>query len=279
MLRYSINMLTIFFFLLHLSLFFGPQSGFTRQAQIYEIDEPEMVFVGGGVFTMGDTHNLGRADEYPLHDLRIDSFYMSKYEVNQYLYDVLTESKGTKGGAYRPAIYVNWYEAVAFCNALSIYFGYRPAYTIAGEQVSCDFNANGYRLPTEAEWEYAARGGPHKSPFIYAGSDELSEVGYSGLEKLSSVQPVGQRAANALGIFDLSGNVAEWCWDNYSTHYYASDERVNPCGPQDSFKRVVRGGSYITNDGYARVSARMSTLPDEGNYQLGIRLVRTAVIR
>ena len=158
----------------------------------------------------------------------------------------------------RPVERVSWLTAVEFCNKLSEKEGLQSAYTISGSDVTIDWSVNGYRLPTEAEWEYAAKGG-NGSPgnYTYAGSNDLDEVGwylfncdtghnYDGSGNGRGTHEVGRKKPNGLGIYDMSGNVNEWCWDWLNKDYYAVSPAENPKGPDMSNSpiRSFRGGSW-----------------------------------
>ena len=168
-----------------------------------------------------------------------------------------------------PAIEVDWYGAAAYTNWLSERQGLRPAYTFDSLRVSWDSTANGYRLPTEAEWEFAAGGGNidrdslgYKKS-VFAGLEDLDSLAWYSSNSKSQTHPVGTKNANGLGTFDMSGNVWEWCWDRYSKEYYQSlvdqyekGPAPDPKGPKVGTRRVVRGGSWYNDFYYCRVSVR-----------------------
>jgi len=186
-------------------------------------------------------------------------------------------------GKDRPVEYVSWYDAVKFCNALSLKEGLLPAYKIDGTKVEWDKTANGYRLPTEAEWEYAARGGTlgaitdsplSKAP--YAGSDNsAASVGWYETNSSKTTKPVAQKAPNALGLYDMSGNVWEWCWDWYGA--YPKDEVLNPDGAENqSGQKVLRGGSWFTPEKLLRTTYRYWNVPTFKVNSVGFRIARYA---
>jgi formylglycine-generating enzyme required for sulfatase activity len=216
-----------------------------------------MVRVPGGNFEMGTEIKWGRSNERPAHKVTVDSFYISRYEVTQEeWYQVMGttiqqqwRSAGLNGNADKgvgdnyPMYCVNWNDAVAYCNALSLKAGLKPAYTISKNNVVCDFNADGYRLPTEAEWEFAAKGGG-LDDYLYPGSNTAGDVAWFADNSGGKTRPVGQKAPNRLGLYDMSGNVWEWVWDWYGKTYYSEGIRDNPKGPSHGSFRVNRGGSW-----------------------------------
>jgi sulfatase modifying factor 1 len=243
-----------------------------------------MVYVEGGTFTMGCTSEQGSDcddDEKPAHQVTVKSFYMGKYEVTNQEFCVFLNEKGnqTEGGTgwlettskyclieesgYRfvpksgkenhPVINVSWYGAQAYCNWLKEKTG-KP-----------------YRLPTEAEWEYAARGGKRSQGYKYAGSNNLGDVGWFYDNSGSGTKPVGQKKANELGLFDMSGNVWEWCADGGRS--YTSDSQTNPQGPSVG-TRVLRGGSCSFNSRDCRVSVRSNNGASYGSNDDGFRLAQ-----
>ncbi|MBA7669021.1 Formylglycine-generating enzyme [subsurface metagenome] len=139
----------------------------------------------------------------------------------------------------------------------------------------CDFTKEGYRLPTEAEWEYAARGGNNSSGYKYAGSDDLDAVAWYSSNSAGTSHPAGNKDPNELGLYDMSGNVWEWCWDRYGSEYYSNSSLVDPEGPSSGSRRVRRGGSWNDNDSYLRAAYRFSYNPSSRNYFIGFRPLRT----
>jgi formylglycine-generating enzyme required for sulfatase activity len=174
-----------------------------------------------------------------------------------------------------PMYYVNWLEAVEYCNKRSIKEGLTPAYSGSGNNITCNWNANGYRLPTEAEWEYAAKGGNRdQTVYEYSGSNSADSVAWYNGNSGRSTHPVGTKAPNSLGLYDMSGNVWEWCWDRYGR--YSSGAQVNPVGASSGSGRVGRGGGWDDSARGVRSANRSYSTPyDRGSY-LGFRLARNA---
>jgi len=265
----------------------------------------EMVYVPGGTYRMGE--DLGTAADYSfvtVHDVTLDGFSMGKYEVTQEQWQAVMGSlpagltSGTncgRGGNY-PVYHVSWYDAVVFCNKLSMMEGLSPAYKINGSTnpsawgaVPAKHNAawnaveivdgsTGYRLPTEAQWEYAAKGGDHAAPgwvgYTYSGSDDVNNVGWNNIDGSHTAKLVGGKAPNALGLYDMTGNVFEWCWDWYDP--YISSAQTDPSGPAYSLwnQRVVRGGGWNTAAVNMRSISRNKTNPSYTYNGLGFRVVR-----
>ncbi len=226
-----------------------------------QVSAPEMVLVEAGSFEMGSAS--GRADERPVHTVRLTrSFYMARYAVTFEEYDHFCEdTNGSKpddrgrGRGTLPVINVDWYATTKYCNWLSEQQGLTPCYSGPGRVPECDFLANGYRLPTEAEWEYAARGGNHSRGFTYAGSDNLVEVAWYAANSGDSIHPVGQKKPNELGLYDMSGNLYEWCWDWYREDYYVSSPSDDPIGPPPEPSTSARGPNKVRRSGSWREDA------------------------
>ncbi len=250
----------------------GGQAGSWNDA--YSLMLPDgFVYVEGGSFQMGSTG--GNPDEKPVHQVTVSTFYMSKYEVTQgEWHEVMRSSPSHFSGDNLPVEQVSWYDAVKYCNALSVQNGLTPVYTINGTSVTADWSANGYRLPTEAEWEYAARGGNASEGYIYAGGNNAGEVAWYLDNSGNETHPVGQKNSNELGLYDMSGNVREWCWDWYGGDYYESSPSSDPRGPASGSYRVNRGGRWGNGAGYLRSAFRYSDSPGISNALLGFRLVR-----
>jgi formylglycine-generating enzyme required for sulfatase activity len=216
---------------------------------------PEMVLVEAGSFQMGSAG--GRSDEQPVHEVRITRpFYIGKYEVTFAEYDRFCEDTGARrpndrgwGRGQQPVVNVDWYDVVAYCNWLSEKEGLTPCYSGKGKVTQCDFSANGYRLPTEAEWEYAARGGHLSRGYAYAGGDDPDAVAWYDANSGGLTQPVGQKQPNELGLYDMSGNMYEWCWDWYGGTYYASSSVDDPKGPPPEKSLTPRGPNKVRRSG------------------------------
>lgn len=262
----------------------------------------QMVTVPGGTFTMGDTRGEGWSSELPTHSVTLNPFQIGKYEVTQAEWQAVMgwwdPDPGAWGQTYGvgdnyPVYYVSWYAILKYCNARSLAEGLTPVYSISGSTdpanwgsvpssnnanwnaVLCDWSANGYRLPTEAEWEYAARGATNDPDHLYSGNDVIGNVAWYQDNGENSTHPVGSKAANGIGTYDMSGNVYEWCWDWYAWNYYSSSPANNPAGPGDGSTRLLRGGSYYGNASLCRVSDRNSFDPNGPFRYGGFRLCRS----
>jgi Uncharacterized conserved protein len=242
--------------------------------------------VEGGTFQMGSIN--GENHERPVHTVTVKSFSISKYEVTQKEWyeimgttirqqrDMADKSLSIYGeGDNYPMYYVNWYEVVEYCNRRSIKEGLTPAYRSTGDNIICDWNANGYRLPTEAEWEFAAKGGTKEYITTeYSGSNSVGAVAWYESNSNNSTHPVGTKAANNLGIYDMSGNVWEWCWDWYGD--YTSSSQTDPRGAVSGTLRVLRGGGWGSSAAYIRSACRyIIRAPSYRGYFIGFRLVRS----
>lgn len=217
-----------------------------------------MVYLPGGEFTMGS--NQGHQDEAPPHKVKVSRFLMDKFEVTQELFTKvqLPNPSHWQDGPKKPVERVRWRDAKQYCNERSLLEGLKPCYNEKTLDWDCDDTANGYRLPTEAEWEYACR----------AGKDEAYEVGQ--VDKLrqyawfvenadQKTHAVSQKRPNRWGLHDLYGNVSEWCEDVYDPAYYKTSPAVDPHGPPNpgkDVKRVIRGGSWKSSANLCRASAR-----------------------
>ncbi len=256
-----------------------------------------LVKVEGGTFTMGATkEQLPEAygKEKPMHKVTLSSFLISKFEVTQELWEsVMGTNPSYFTGDNRPVELVSWNHVVDFCNKLSEKEGLIPVYTINKKKkdpnnnnkydelkwlVTCNFNSNGYRLPTEAEWEYAARGGNESKGYEYSGGNNIDEVAWydaSGNAGMTAqyTSEVGIKQANELGLYDMSGNVLEWVWDWYGS--YTSSSQTNPTGPNSGSDRVLRGGCWASLAVGCRVAYRDYFAPVYSSNNYGFRLVRT----
>ena len=202
----------------------------------------DMVRIAGGKFTMG---TKAESDSQP-HEVTISSFYIDKYLVTQEQYlKVMGDNPARWKADKNPIEQIRWSDAVRFCNKRSQMEGMQPCYDLNTWQ--CNFEANGYRLPTEAEWEYACRAG---STTTYSYGDDPAKLGeYAWFDKNSSLRPhpVGQKKPNPWGLYDMHGNVWQWCNDFYKVDYYKDSPKENPRGPKEGETKVVRGGSWKTS--------------------------------
>lgn len=240
------------------------KEGLQLPVAIKGFKEMEVVYVTGGEFEMGATEEQGDdADEErekPVRTVRLDSYYIGKYEVTQAQWQAVM-GKDRHGSDYRygkgddyPTYGLYWEEVQEFCKLLSEATGKK------------------YVLPTEAQWEYAARGGNKSQHYKYAGSDDLDEVAWYGGGEFATAHPVGEKKANELGIYDMSGNVEEWCSDWYGK--YDENDTENPQGPAEGYasQRVYRGGCWWSSAGECRVSSRAG-YPGSTTGPTGFRVV------
>jgi formylglycine-generating enzyme required for sulfatase activity len=215
------------------------------------IPDIEMVTVEGGTFMMGET---GVAT--PIHSITLSTFKIAKFEITQKLWNaVMTTNPSEFKGDSLPVENVNWDDIQQFIAKLN------------------HITAKKYRLPTEAEWEYAARGGNQSLGYTYAGSNDINEVAWYDRNSGKTTHPVGTKAPNELGIYDMSGNVMEWCNDWYSNTYYSVSPSTNPQGPSSGTARILRGGSWYDFSIYCASAKRNGDQPINRINILGARLV------
>ncbi|MCL2443679.1 MAG: SUMF1/EgtB/PvdO family nonheme iron enzyme [Treponema sp.] len=264
----------------------------------------EMVYVPGGSFELGRELNpaVGGSDETPVSNVNISGFFMGKYQVTQEQYlavmgtnpsyfdgSIGREPASGEVQERRPVEQVSWYDALVFCNRLSIMEGLTPAYIISGSTNPNDWGtvptnlnttwdavqivsgSTGYRLPTEAQWEYAAKGG-NGSPgnFTYSGSNDPDAVAWRAGNSGSRTHEVGKKAPNSLGIYDMSGNIFEWCWDGYGN--YTSTTKTDPMGASSGSSRVFRGGGWLISSENVRSVDRFSNFPSGRYSYVGFRV-------
>ncbi|MCU0857668.1 MAG: formylglycine-generating enzyme family protein [Pontiellaceae bacterium] len=280
--------------------------------RLFDLKSPaDMAYIPAGVFNMGD--NL---DEFtsaqPVHSVYVSGFYMGKTEVTKAQWDEIYVWAVTNGYSFtnaglgkassHPVHTVNWYDCVKWCNARSEKEGKTPCYTVEGEVCrtgqntpDCNWSAVGYRLPTEAEWEKAARGGlngkrfPSNDTIKHTRANYYSSSSYSydtsstrGFHPsyddapLPYTSPVGSFSANGYGLYDMAGNVYEWCWDWYGSTEYSTTALSNPCGASSGFGRVGRGGDWGDGAGGCRAAGRGSGAPGGANCSIGFRVVRSS---
>jgi len=218
----------------------------------------EMVLIPAGSFQMGSRD--GEADETPPHGVALDAFWIDRTEVTQAQYGKLVLGNPAHFKAEgRPVEQVSWAEAALYCNLRSRAEGLEPCYD--EETAKCDFQAGGYRLPTEAEWEYACRAGS-TTPYAFgADGSALGRHAWFADNAGKKTQPVARKPANAWGLYDMHGNVAEWCNDVYAADYYAHSPARNPPGPDDGEKYVLRGGAWNSQAAGCRCATRVGENP------------------
>ena len=285
-----------------------------------QVTSGDMVLIPAGTFMMGATTNVGHetiSDAEPQHTVYVSAFYMDKDEVSSNLWrEVYTWATG-KGYTFanagsgktndHPVHTVNWFDAIAWCNARSQRDGFSPCFTNADGTFytnstvafagGCNWTAGGYRLPTEAEWEKAARGGTANQRFPWSDANTIqhARANYSaspatytydtspttGYHPASGSSPrtmtVGSFAPNGYGLYDMAGNVFEWCWDWYNSSYYSGSPGMDPTGPASGTSRVLRGGSWATYPFYARCADRSSggyVYPGDAYDYVGFRCAR-----
>lgn len=237
---------------------------------------PGFIYVEGGTFERGE----------PKHQVKVGGFWMGKYPVTQAEYSKLMGRNPAhfKNDKNNPVEQVSWQDAIAFCNQLNTQHGLPPAYNEAGQLLTADgqvaqsaATVSGFRLPTEAEWEYAARGGRQSQGYTYSGSNDLKKVGWYKENAGGKTQPIGRLAPNELRLYDMSGNVWEWCQDWYDREYYSRCQKQaqieDPIGPDTGSDRVVRGGCWNYDAGYCQSTYRYGLNPGNRARDLGFRLV------
>ena len=238
----------------------------------------EMVLIPAGTFRMGSPS--GKADEAPPHEVSIGAFLMDRTEVTQGQYRklVLADPSHFKGDD-RPVEQISWPDAAMYCNLRSRDEGLEPCYD--EQTAKCNLQASGYRLPTEAEWEYACRAGSTGDYSFGADPKQLAEHAWFAQNSGKKTQPVAQKQPNAWGLYDMHGNVAEWCNDTYDPGYYAKSPAENPAGPGDGEKYVLRGGAWNSSPESCRAAQRIGEDPGFQDAcfardAIGLRCVRRA---
>lgn len=263
---------------------------------------PTLLPIPGGTYPMGSEE--GYEDEKPVHTVTVDDFLLADTPVTFWQYGLFCLLTGRRlpndsgfGRGDRPVININWFDAAAYCNWLSEREGLEKVYADErdDDNLPADFTSNGYRLPTEAEWEYAAGGGAENRSRFGNGKEvaDPAEINFDAEHPYNeryypnlyvkgksrrATTPVRQFSPNALGLHDMSGNVYEWCqdwWSEGEDHFYAKSEGArNPLGPEEGSTRVVRGGSWDVNAYYCRASYRVRVHPIETYYNIGFRVSR-----
>jgi formylglycine-generating enzyme required for sulfatase activity len=235
-----------------------------------------MVLLPAGEFRMGS--GRGKEDERPAHTVRLASYWMDRFEVTQAEYEKLGFPNPSRfKGAELPVEMMTWTKAALFANARSRAEGLEPCYD--EDTAECNFAASGYRLPTEAEWEYACRAGTDGEYGFGADPRGLPDHAWYAENSSKKTHPAGKKSPNRWGLHDLHGNVAEWCNDVYEKSYYGASPPANPRGPADGKKYVVRGGAWNSSAETCRSPARAGENPGFVDCclapdSLGFRLVR-----
>jgi formylglycine-generating enzyme len=261
------------------------------------------ILVEGGSFDMGDEigdgqKGNGENDEGPVHKMNVGSFWIGKFEVTQKEWAEITgevPSDGAGTGDNFPVYHISWYDCIEYCNRVSEKAGLKPYYNINKSKkdkynvnkyddikwiVTVNEGSDGFRLPTEAEWEFAARGGLKSKKTKYSGSNIINEVAVYEGNSGNKTSPVGSKKPNELGIYDMSGNVWEWCWDTYDRYPGNTDKAKFYSKIENSKKnymnyRALRGGAYNYEDVNCRVSNRTGHGANLRTDHYGIRLARS----
>lgn len=236
----------------------APSSAAVGPSDVVSKSGIEMVALPGGTFTMGSSQ--GNPDEAPPHPVKISAFLIDKYEVTQDLLAKvqLPNPSHWQDSPKKPVERVRWRDAKQYCNERSLLEGLQPCYNEKTPDWDCDYAANGYRLPTEAEWEYACRAGSNDA-YDFGAADKLRQFSWFADNADQKTHAAGQKKPNRWGIHDLYGNVSEWCEDVYSPTYYKESVPADPRGPASpgkDVKRVIRGGSWKSSADMCRASFR-----------------------
>ena len=241
-----------------------------------------MVLIPAGFFEMGSRH--GREEEKPVHKVWVDAFLMDRHEVTQAEYEKIGKIEAFPNpshfqGADLPVEQVTWPQAARYCNARSRLERLQPCYN--EDTGACDFEASGYRLPTEAEWEYACRAGTDSDYSFGSEPRQLGDFAWFADNAAKKTHPVGRKKPNPWGLFDMHGNVAEWCQDVYDPGYYKTSPEKNPRGPDSGNENVLRGGSWKSAADALRSAYRIGENPGFSDACLardaiGFRCVRKA---
>lgn len=260
---------------------------------ICAIEDTDFILIEGGEYEIGATDKNAKAEEKPLHTVNLNSYMICKYEVSQELWEEIMGVNPSKfPGESMPVDNISWYQAVEFCNKLSEVKGLKPVYTIDDTKkdpnnnnasdnlkkiVTADWSANGYRLPTEAEWEVAAKGAGLSKKYLYSGSSNIDEVGWYMKNSNKKTAKIGTKKPNELGIYDMTGNVTEWCWDWFDTKYFSISEKDNPKGPVIGENKVCKGGSWNRPDSFNTNTSRAGMNLWFSSWINGMRLCRSVV--
>ncbi len=276
-----------------------------------QTSQSSMIPIPAGTFTMGSpTGESGRFNDEVQHQVSLQGFSMARYHTTLGEFRAFLEATGyrttaelTGRMAWRnpgfkqtdndPVVETSWYDAIAYCNWRSTQEGLTPAYSYGGEgtdfldwpagwntevhnNILWEKSSNGYRLPTEAEWEYAARkNASGVSSAVYPGANSADGIAWYFPNSGQKTHPVGQKIPNGIGLFDVSGNAWDWCWDWYQE--YGTAVQVDPCGPPTGTNRVMRGGSWLDPIAYMRVANRARANPSNTRTGYGFRLCQSVV--
>lgn len=265
----------------------GEQKQFTITYIVQEVAPRNinMVDVSGGTFEMGspESDDYSDANERPQHMVTVSSLFVSDAEITEHqFFDIMSDGlESFSGCADCPSVAVTFLDAIQFCNALSIIEGLEPAYDFYGDEIQLLPDTNGYRLPTESEWEYLCRAG---SEMVLTNGDlsvccdqydeNLDAVAWYGYNAGETVHPVAMKEANAFGLYDVHGNVREWCWDWLAD--YSADAQENPTGPATGTYKTVRGGSWNSGANLCRSAKRVGMGPGWSDFETGFRIVRSS---
>jgi formylglycine-generating enzyme required for sulfatase activity len=245
----------------------------------------EMVSLPGGEFLMGS--DKGNSDETPVHKVKVSAFLIDRFEVTHAMFTKaqLPNPSHWQDNPGKPVERVRWRDAKQYCNERSLMEQLKPCYDEKTSDFDCDFTANGYRLPTEAEWEFACRAGSDW-PYDFGQADKLRQFAWFADNAAGRTHAVGNKKPNRWGLFDLYGNVSEWCEDVYSPTYYKESPAADPPGPPNpgrDVKRVMRGGSWRASADMCRATLRQGERTGDSDAcfftdYCGFRCVRRAPI-
>jgi len=263
------------FLLVYIFLAFNISKAYPADRRTEIIQEIKLITIPSGTFVMGteDTDHDWFCHSRPVCEVRLDSFRLSVYEITQAQFEKVMGYNPSlmKGDDNRPVEQVSWLDAAAFCNKLSELAGLMPCYDIRNR--TCIFSRNGFRLPTEAEWEYACRAGTNAKYYTGNGEGDLDRAGWYRSNSEGTTHPVGHKEPNAWGLFDMHGNVWEWCNDwqgNYKNH-----RNENPRGPNWGYSRVLRGGGWHYPAVGCRSAYRHKAKPEYRLSAVGFRIARS----
>lgn len=233
-----------------------------------------MIAVKADSTVIGNVGADAEDDEFPPHSVYVPSFYIGQYEITREQWAMVRSDYPYDGSdKYLPITGVTFFEALEYCNEKSRLDGFKPCYEFLSNSVTCDFSANGYRLPTEAEWEYAAKATNTEDFTRYSGTGDPDQAGWHGGNSDAEVHPIGRKQRNPLGLYDMSGNVYEWVWNWYGRYTWKQETLYE--GPETGTDRVIRGGSWYHPARDMRVTNRSYAKPHSQAKYLGFRVVRT----